>query len=84
MGNFNYTVPGIVPAIAQPSSLSCWATVSKMMFSWRDNQSMSIRTAMQKVGEPYLSYFINNRVLPWVEHDAFATAAGMTLEAPMC
>lgn len=84
MANFKYDVPGIVPAIAQPSGLSCWATVATMLMSWRAQQSFTIKTAMTQVGEPYLSYFTRNRVLPWREHDSFATAAGMKLEAPMC
>lgn len=84
MANFDYNVAGIVPAIAQPSTLSCWATVATMMISWRQNQSMTIKDAIAGVGEPYLGYFVNNRVLPWAEHDAFARAAGMGLEAPMC
>lgn len=82
--SFDYSVPGVVPAIAQPSTLACWATVATMLISWRNGSSPTIQEAMDGVGEPYRSYFKNNRVLPWSEHDSFATAAGMTLEGPMC
>jgi hypothetical protein len=42
----SYTVPGVFNIIAQPSSMTCWATVAAMMMSWRDQQSYPINTAM--------------------------------------
>ncbi|MEL7000464.1 MAG: papain-like cysteine protease family protein, partial [Pseudomonadota bacterium] len=69
--SFNYHVRGTVPAISQPSSLSCWATVGTMMLSWKEQMSMTIGAAMERVGQPYANYFTNNRVLPWAERDDF-------------
>lgn len=82
--SINIQVRGTITAIEQPSSLSCWATVGTMMKCWRDKRSMTIRTAMAEVGQPYLNYFTNNRVLPWSEHDEFGTAMGLTIAGPQC
>ncbi|PSJ78225.1 hypothetical protein C7N43_04645 [Sphingobacteriales bacterium UPWRP_1] len=38
-------VPGIVPIIAQPTTMTCWATTATMMMSWHDNQSLYYRTS---------------------------------------
>jgi hypothetical protein len=73
----NINVPGPVPAIAQPSSRSCWATVATMMISWRRRESMSISDAIATIGEPYVSHFNNNQVLFWTDTEAFGRAAGM-------
>lgn len=80
---FDYTVPGLVPIIAQPSNMTCWATVATMMLSWRNNQSFTIQAAMDKAGAKYRTMFDNNEGLPGSEHDAFAAACGLKGEPPM-
>ncbi|MEL7468323.1 MAG: papain-like cysteine protease family protein [Pseudomonadota bacterium] len=82
--SFNYHVRGIVPAISQPSSLSCWETVGTMMLSWKEQMSMTIGAAMDRVGQPYTNYFTNNRVLPWAERDDFGRALGLKIDGPQC
>lgn len=82
--SFDYTVPGIVPIIAQPSNMTCWATVATMMMSWKDNVSYSIEDAMDKAGATYRAMFDANQGLPAADHEAFATACGMEGEPPMC
>ena len=81
--SFDYTVPGLVPIIAQPSSMTCWATVATMMMSWKDKVSYTIETAMDKAGATYRTMFDNNQGLQAADHEAFATACGMTGEPPM-
>ncbi len=81
---FNYTVPGIVPIIAQPSSMTCWATVATMMISWKDKKSYTIEAAMDKAGAKYRAMFDANQGLPAEEHGDFAKACKMTGEPPMC
>ncbi|HBG58246.1 MAG TPA: hypothetical protein DDX07_09565 [Porphyromonadaceae bacterium] len=81
---FDYTVPGIVPIIAQPSSMTCWATVATMMMSWKDKKSHTIEAAMDKAGAKYRAMFDANQGLPAEEHGDFAKACKMTGEPPMC
>ncbi|MBW2690698.1 MAG: hypothetical protein JRC99_12295, partial [Deltaproteobacteria bacterium] len=82
--SFDYTVPGLVPIIAQPSNMTCWATVATMMTSWKDKVSYTIETAMDKAGATYRTMFDANQGLPAADHEAFATACGMSGEPPMC
>jgi|GEM_PF-1605037 len=78
----NYTVPGTVTPIRQPSGMVCWATVSTMMLSWRAQQPLSIETAMQRVGAQYLQKFRNNEGLAASEKEAFIRATGMEFRYP--
>lgn len=81
--SFDYTVPGLVPILAQPSNMTCWATVATMMLSWHDNASYTIQSAMDKAGAKYRTMFDNNQGLPGSDHDAFAAACGLKGEPPM-
>ena len=81
--NFDYKVPGIVPAIAQPSSMTCWATVATMMVSWRDKASYRIQDVMDIAGQTYRNKFDNNQGLAGSEKDAFLASLGMIGEPPM-
>lgn len=81
--SFDYTVPGLVPIIAQPSNMTCWATVATMMMSWRDNMSYSIETAMDDAGAAYRAKFDNDQGLLGSEKPMFLAAMGLKGEAPM-
>ena len=52
-----YQVPGIKTVLAQPSSMSCRATVYCMMRSWKDQMSYPIRDAVLKVGTKWADYY---------------------------
>jgi hypothetical protein len=54
-----------------------------MMMSWKDKVSYTIETAMDKAGATYRTMFDNNQGLQAADHEAFATACGMTGEPPM-
>ncbi|KAF5410537.1 MAG: hypothetical protein C5S43_04615 [Candidatus Methanocomedens sp.] len=82
--SFDYTVPGLLPIIAQPSNMTCWATVATMMMSWNNKMSYAIETAMDKAGATYRALFDANKGLLAADHEAFATACGMSGEPPMC
>lgn len=64
--------------------MTCWATVTTMMMEWRDNQSMSIDTAIGRVGSTWLAKFTANRGLGSSEKGMFLAAAGLMAEPPMC
>ena len=82
-GAVNYTVPGIVPAIAQPSSMACWATVYTMLYSWQRQTSFSIEDALSDLGTHWLNRYRNNTGLPGSEKQTFVNAAGLVAEPPM-
>ncbi|WP_300670670.1 papain-like cysteine protease family protein [Desulfoluna sp.] len=81
--SFDYTVPGLVPIVAQPTNNTCWATVATMMLSWHDKQSYTITAAMDKAGAKYRTMFDNDEGLKAADHEAFALACGMKGEPPM-
>lgn len=76
------SAPGIVPALKQPSSLTCWATVATMMYSWKNNQSVDIPTALAAIGDTYLSMFRQNKALSGADKPGFLLSASLKAEAP--
>jgi hypothetical protein len=81
--SFDYTVSGIVPIIAQPSSMSCWATVATMLKSWKDSASYTIETVVDAAGAEYRTMYDNDTGLPTAKTGDFATAMGFKTEPPM-
>ena len=82
-----YEVPGVVPGIAQPTAMTCWATVTTMMLSWRDRTSYTIDRAMQIAGPDYQAIYknpdVNKQGLPASKKEGLLTATGMVGEPPM-
>jgi len=52
-----YQVPGLITPIRQPSSMSCWAAMYTMMYSWRNQRCVSIRDAVSRLGQKYTQAF---------------------------
>lgn len=71
-----------IESIKQPSSMSCWATVYTMMFSWKHGESMDIEQAISKLGEPWMSYYKSDTGLPGGQETEFANSAGLKKEPP--
>jgi hypothetical protein len=82
-GTFKYDAPGIVPIIPQPSINTCWAAVSTMMVSWRDQKSYEIKTVMDMAGTIYRTKFETNKKLSSSEKNLFLPALGLVGELPM-
>lgn len=80
----DYTVPGIFDVIAQPSSMTCWATVGTMMMGWRDQKCYEIQTAMNMAGSRWGEMFRRGDGLAAADHGAFASACGMRYAQLMC
>lgn len=78
----DYSVPGFVVPVAQPSGMTCWATVTTMMTCWRKQQSMTIATVIGNIGATYLTKFNNNQGLDAGEKATFLAAAGLAYEYP--
>jgi peptidoglycan hydrolase-like protein with peptidoglycan-binding domain len=77
-----YNVPGMKTVVAQPSPMSCWATVYCMMRSWKDQSSYSIRDAVLRVGQKWAEHYDRSypparRGLPSAEFGPFLRAANM-------
>jgi hypothetical protein len=77
-----YAVPGVKTVVAQPSSMSCWATVYCMMRSWKMQRSFEIRESVAAVGAKWAekydkSYPPTNQGMPSTEFGAFLQDARM-------
>jgi hypothetical protein len=78
----DYRVPGVVPPIAQPTSMTCWATVTAIMFGWRHQRSDPIENVLREIGPGWLARFRGNQGLRAADKEPFLTAAGMTWLEP--
>jgi hypothetical protein len=76
----SYRVPGIVVPVRQPSSMTCWATVTTMMLSWREQASLTIERALDRIGQVYVDKFHNNQGLAADEKGPFLAAVGLQAE----
>ncbi|HEY2974825.1 MAG TPA: papain-like cysteine protease family protein [Pyrinomonadaceae bacterium] len=57
LSTIDYTIPPLLPVIAQPSGLTCWAAVVTMMWSWKNNQSMAIPDVLAQIGSQWVDRF---------------------------
>jgi hypothetical protein len=80
MARVDYTVPGLIVPVQQPSGMSCWAAMYTMMYSWKNQVSIAIRDAVTQLGQRYVQCFDQNTGLPIEENRNLASAAGMTAE----
>jgi hypothetical protein len=77
----NYNVPGLIVPVKQPSSMSCWAAMFTMMYSWKHQLSVTIPTAVARLGQRYLTSYQQNTGLPIEENRNLARAGGLRAEA---
>jgi hypothetical protein len=71
-----------VPALTQPSDMTCWATVATMMISWQDSVSYDIPTVMDRAGAIYRSKFDTNKGLRGSEKQPFLDVLNLRSEPP--
>ena len=74
----DYTVPGIVPVITQPSPRTCWAAIMTTMISWRRGQAIAIRDALGEIGATWVNLFDNDSLLSLQSAPDLYRAAGLT------
>ena len=79
----DYRIPGLVPALAQPTGMACWATVYTMLDSWRRQQSVSIESAVGEVGRRWLDIYNADTGLTSADKVDFVAASGLVAEPPM-
>jgi len=85
--SISYFVPDydVIPVIAQPKTMACWATVGTMLLSWKHRVCYSsIETAMDILGEDFRKIYEDNTGLYSSQVDDFANAMGVTIEWPTC
>jgi Papain-like cysteine protease AvrRpt2 len=78
----NYTVPGTVPKLKQPTDSTCWATSATMLVSWKANTSIGVEDAMKQAGANYAAAFRANQALQGSEKPAFLKALKLKAEGP--
>ncbi|WP_225032065.1 papain-like cysteine protease family protein [Paraburkholderia sp. XV] len=78
-----FQVEGTIEVLAQPSSLTCWATAYTMMKSWKDQASYDIPTALGQVGQQYVDLFNANKALPADQFGPFLSNARLSHLAPV-
>ena len=79
-----FDVDGDVPAVAQPKSMACWATVTTMNMSWKNQQSYSIESAMDSLGSDFRKIFDDNTGLAPNRVQDLSDATGMKVEYQAC
>ncbi len=73
----NYDVPGLVLPLRQPKSMACWAAVTTMLTSWKEQMSLSIDSVLGSIGQKWLDiYNANTGLFPKDEED-FLAASGL-------
>src|SRR5207245_1894451 len=76
-GTIDYSIPGILPVIAQPTPNTCWAAVFTMMYSWKTNSSISIGDALSSAGPNYVDMFNRDTGLDSNTAQSLYNAAGL-------
>lgn len=62
--------------------MTCWATVTTIMVMWREQASMTIQTAIGRIGANWLAKFNADQGLLGSEKAAFLGAAGLAYQHP--
>ncbi len=83
MAAINISVDGTVPAIQQPSDMTCWATAATILYSWKNSVCTEIPTMLANAGPDYVTLFQNNGGLSGDQKPVFLLAAGLVAEPPM-
>ena len=53
---YNFTVPGAIEPIKQPTPNACWATVTTMMSNWKKQLDQSVNDYIQSIGAEYIPF----------------------------
>ncbi len=64
LSGVDYTIPGTLPVVQQPSPRTCWAAVMTMMYRWRHPQPpRTIPEVLATFGQKYVDMFNRGDVL---------------------
>lgn len=82
MADVDFTVDGDVPAIAQPTPNTCWATAATILYSWKNQASSDIPTVLSNAAPQFLPMFQADQGLPGDQKPALLQSLGLTTEPP--
>jgi Papain-like cysteine protease AvrRpt2 len=77
-------VPGIVPALKQSKNFDCWAVVTTILISWREQMGYDVHTIMERLGSEYLRMYEDDTWLPTNKINEWILASGLVEENPQC
>ena len=82
MADYNVSADGLVPAIAQPTPNTCWATAAAILYSWKTQSCSDIATFLSTAAPQFLPMFQSDRALPGSEKGMLLLSLGLTTEPP--
>lgn len=71
-----------VRTIRQPTTMSCWAAVTTMLLSWHAGDRPSIEETIERLGEPWITFYRTDSGLPAEMQLALVHKLGLEMEAP--
>lgn len=77
-------VPGIVPALKQSKNFDCWAVVTTILISWREQISYDVHNIMERLGSEYLKMYEGDTGLPTNKVNDWILTSGLVKEEPQC
>jgi hypothetical protein len=84
--SISYFVPGdkMIPVVEQTKTNDCWAAVTTMLISWKNQQCYSVDTVMDLLGGQYREIYEKDSGLSPEGVSDFINASGLTIEWPVC
>ena len=77
-------VPGMVRAVKQSKKFDCWAVVTTVLISWREQISYDVHTIMERLGSEYLKMYEDDTGLPTNKVNEWMGLSGLVKEEPQC
>lgn len=77
LSTIDYSIPGLLPVIEQPTKYTCWAAVMTMMYQWKSNTSIAIRDALATIDSRFVAMFDANKGLDKDSAKDLYDAAGL-------
>ena len=77
-------VPGIVSALKQSKNFDCWAVVTTILISWREQIGYDVHTIMERLGSEYLRMYEDDTGLPTNKINEWILTSGLVEENPQC
>ncbi len=77
LSTIDYSIPGLLPVIEQPTKYTCWAAVMTMMYQWKTNTSIAIRDALATIDSRFVAMFDANKGLDKDSAKDLYNAAGL-------
>ena len=82
MAVIDVSADGLVPAIAQPTPNTCWATAATILYSWRTQTSSDIATFLSTASPRFLPMFQADQALPGSQKGDLLQSLGLITEPP--